>query len=71
MKTATIEHIQITTCIRQCYYYNNSMDGMECKHPYWNGKGYENMIIEHGIPIPAKCPLRKGKVVIEVALYRE
>lgn len=41
------------------------MDGMECRHPYFDELGaYENMIIDHEHVIPKKCPLRKEPLEI-------
>lgn len=58
----------IKRCIHVCPFYNRSMDGMECAHPYFDDKGsYENMIItqENGTNfIPPKCPLRKEELRI-------
>jgi len=51
----------IKSCIKRCQFYGASMDGMECRHPFWDNKGaYENMIISHNDPngIPLRCPLR-------------
>ena len=52
----------------ECYFYHVTMDGMECSHPYWNGKGaYDNMIItqDNKLTFPDKCPLLKEPLVIE------
>lgn len=61
--------IKVTRCKNVCPFYGNSMDGMECNHPHWEGKGaYENMIITQtnsiGGNIPEKCPLREDKLTI-------
>lgn len=58
----------IIRCI-DCPFNDNSMDGMECNHPYWKEKGaYENMIInaENKYKIPDKCPLKKTSVIIKL-----
>lgn len=44
MKTKNI----ITNCYSRCPFFKNSMDGIECSHPYWDEKNpYDNMIITH------------------------
>lgn len=58
------ETVKITGCYQKCPFYEVSMDGMQCNHPYWIDKGaYANMIISQeysrgGDKIPKKCPLR-------------
>ena len=54
--------------MHSCDFYGNSMDGMECNHPYFDKKdAYDNMIISQSDrgKIPEKCPLRKENLVIE------
>ena len=36
MKTKNI----ITYCYSRCPFFKNSMDGMECSHPYWDEKKF-------------------------------
>ncbi len=60
-------NIKVESCVHACHFYNSSMDGMECMHPYFEDKGtYENMIITHenrGVGnFPEKCPLRREEV---------
>ena len=60
---------EITKCYHSCPFFGNSMDGMECNHPYWKDKGsYENMIITQDNSrdgkIPEKCPLRNEDLTI-------
>ena len=49
------------------------MDGMECRHPYWEGKGaYTNMIITQNNSksrVPEECPLRHmdGAVTVQLS----
>lgn len=62
-----IKHIK--QCLHHCPFYENTMDGMNCGHPYWNNKGaYESMIINTSNSsngkIPEKCPLRKESLEI-------
>ena len=58
------KEIKITQCYQSCPFFGKSMDGMECKHPYWEDKNpYENMIITQNNSMdgqfPEKCPLKK------------
>ncbi len=63
------ELIEVERCIHGCPFFQTSMDGMECGHPYWDSKGpYENLIINTGDIIPNKCPLRQGPMVQEIRL---
>ena len=59
---------EVKGCIHKCDFFNITMDGMECDHPYFNDKGaYDNMIIsqkDYG-GIPLRCPLRKENLVVE------
>ena len=53
-----------------CLFFRNTMDGMECGHPYYDDKeAYKNHIIDidnrHGIP--DKCPLRRDDLMIKVS----
>lgn len=64
-----VKEIKITRCYHQCPFFGNSMDGMQCNHPYWEDKGtYENMIITHvnskDGKIPGVCPLRNEQLTI-------
>jgi len=71
-ETGMRKEIGVTQCIQHCDFYGNSMDGMECNHPYFDDKvAYENMIISQSDrgSIPKKCPLRKGILIIEY--YKE
>jgi hypothetical protein len=58
------KEIVINECFNKCPFFGVSMDGMECQHPYWDDKCYENMIITHDNSkngnVPEKCPLRKN-----------
>lgn len=63
------KEIKITGCYHSCSFYGNSMDGMQCNHPYWEDKGaYVNMIITQDNSrdgnIPEKCPLRNEQLTI-------
>ena len=63
------KEIKIKECYHSCPFFGTSMDGMECKHPYWKDKGaYENMIITQDNSrdgnIPEKCPLKNGQLTI-------
>ncbi len=56
-------------CYHSCPFFGTSMDGMECRHPYWKDKGaYENMIITQDNSrdgkIPEKCPLHNDNLQI-------
>jgi len=56
---------EIKSC-KDCEFFGKSMDGMECKHPYFKDiKDYSNMIISQdniiNHTIPEKCPLKKEK----------
>ena len=67
--------IEITGCYQRCQFYGESMDGMQCDHPYWADKGaYDNMIItqenSRGGNIPEKCPLRAKSLNIIWKLER-
>lgn len=68
--------IKITRCYRSCPFFGNSMDGMQCNHPYWEGKGaYANMIITHDNSrdgnIPEKCPLKTEQLTSVYKLTRK
>lgn len=68
-----INEVKINECYHSCPFFGVSMDGMECKHPYWKDKGaYQNMIITHENSrdgrIPEKCPLKKEELVIKYKL---
>ena len=63
------KEIKITGCYHSCSFFGNSMDGMQCNHPYWKDKGaYENMIItqvnSRDGKIPEKCPLKNEQLTI-------
>lgn len=64
------KEVEVTRCYNGCPFFGNSMDGMQCNHPYWKDKGaYANMIItqcntKNG-RIPDKCPLRKEQLTID------
>jgi len=62
---------EIKKCINVCPFFNNTMDGMECNHPYFDNRthGYANMIIQQTDKktIPLKCPLRKESLTIILA----
>jgi hypothetical protein len=34
--------IKIVGCWNSCPFYGNTMDGMQCNHPYWKDKGLNN-----------------------------
>ena len=56
---------EIKSC-KDCEFFGKSMDGMECKHPFFKDiKDYSNMIISQdniiNHTIPEKCPLKKEK----------
>ena len=51
------EQIEIKNCYHSCPFYGNSMDGMQCNHPYWKDKEpYDNMIITHENSMDGKIP---------------
>ena len=63
------KEIKITGCYHSCSFFGNSMDGMQCNHPYWKDKGaYENMIITQDNSrdgkIPEECPLKNEQLTI-------
>jgi hypothetical protein len=61
---------EISQCSK-CPFWGNSMDGMECRHPYWESKAaYENMIITQSNvgSIPKECPLKNESVTTIVRL---
>ena len=63
------KEIKITGCKHWCPFFGISMDGMECNHPYFDDKGaYDNMIIDHEVDIPTRCPLRKEPLDIHYKL---
>ncbi len=63
-----IEEVKVKACAT-CEFKHASMDGMECTHPYWDGKGaYKNMIISHDIKVSEKCPLRDYPLIIKYIL---
>jgi len=60
--------ITVDNC-RFCDFFGNSMDGMECRHPYFEKKApYKNMIITQdniqNNNTPEKCPLRGDPLTI-------
>lgn len=72
--------LEIHSCGHQCVFYTNTMDGMQCDHPYWADKNnwgengaYSNMIItqdhihEDG-KMPKECPLRKEDLTLHFKL---
>jgi len=64
---------KISQCYQSCPFFGVSMDGMFCKHPYWEGKdAYANMIITQDNSkngdIPEKCPLKKSDLTIKYKL---
>lgn len=65
---------KIKDCFHSCPFFGNSMDGMECNHPYWKDKGaYENMIITRNNNdgnVPEKCPLRDEQLIITYKLEK-
>ena len=65
----------VTSCWKKCPFYQESMDGMECGHPYWKDKpAYENSIIthenSHDGKVPKECPLRAKPLFIKYKLRR-
>jgi hypothetical protein len=74
LRHTPINHVVkvVDECVFRCPYFNASMDGMECRHPYFAGKGYENMIITHANGgqgrIPPKCPLKESAVTTVIRL---
>jgi hypothetical protein len=67
------KEIKIKECFHRCPFFGNSMDGMQCNHPYWENKGaWENMIINQqnsrGGNIPEKCPLKNEQLIITYKL---
>ena len=67
---------EITGCFHNCSFYNRSMDGMECDHPYFRDKpSYSNMIIEQKHIstnlIPEKCPLLSENLRITYYIRKE
>jgi hypothetical protein len=68
-----IELKEIDRCYSSCPFFGNSMDGMECRHPFWDNKpAYENMIITHDNSkngdIPEKCPLKYDFLIVNYKL---
>lgn len=65
--------ININRCINECPFFESTMDGMQCGHPYWEGKeAYDNMIITwdnggHG-KIPPLCPLKQENLTVKYQL---
>lgn len=64
---------KIKQCFHSCPFFGNSMDGMQCNHPYWDDKEpYDNMIITQDNSrdgkIPEKCPLKKSDLTINYKL---
>lgn len=64
---------KISGCQNRCPFFNSTMDGMECVHPYWEDKnGYDNMIItqqnSRNGKVPEKCPLRIEDLTIKYKL---
>lgn len=67
--------IEIKECGHGCPFFGNSMDGMQCDHPYWIGKdAYANMIINqdniYGGRVPEKCPLKSEDLTIHFKLNK-
>jgi len=61
----------VKECFHGCPFFGGGKE-MECDHPYWDGKGYANMIItqdnSHG-RVPDECPLREGGIKIVKYVY--
>lgn len=69
------KEIKITGCSHSCPFFGNSMDGMQCNHPYWEYRGaYENMIITQNNSgdgkVPELCPLKGEQLTITYSLHR-
>jgi len=67
--------IEVKRCYNSCPFFGSTIDGMECKHPFWDDKpSYDNMIITQnnsmGGIIPMKCPLRKEYLTINYKLKK-
>jgi len=75
-----VKEEMVIGCYHSCYFFGTSMDGMYCKHPYFEDKGaYENMIISQNNSkdgnIPKKCPLRNNiigdtEIVFKIKLFQ-
>ena len=70
--------IEIKEC-RSCPLFGSQSQEMYCGHPFWENKGYENMIITQDniygdrngkVSIPEKCPLRKEYLTIYYKLVK-
>ena len=69
------QQITIKECYHRCPFFQTTMDGMECGHPFWKDKGaYDNMIITHENSkgrVPDKCPLLKEALTVTYELNVE
>lgn len=70
-----VNNQKVNGCYHECHFFGNNMDGMYCKHPYFDNKGvYENMIITQENSkngnIPEQCPLRDGstEIILRISL---
>jgi len=59
----------INNCYNNCIFFGKNMEGMECRHPYFETQpAYSGMIItsDNAIngEIPVECPLRKEELTI-------
>jgi hypothetical protein len=59
----------IDNCYKNCIFFGKNMEGMECRHPYFDTQpSYSGMIITSENvrigEIPEECPLRKEEVTV-------
>ncbi len=58
--------VLIKRCIQTCPFFVGKPE-MNCDHPFFDGKGYDGMIITHEngtTGYPKKCPLRGEELVV-------
>ena len=60
--------IVISQCRPTCPFFWEGQDGMECQHPYWDGKDFtERMIItmdNSHMRVPDECPLLEEPITV-------
>lgn len=59
----------IDTCYKNCPFFGRNMEGIECRHPYFDSKpAYSGMIITidniRNHEIPEECPLKIEETII-------
>lgn len=65
--------ITVNSCYKSCIFFGKNMEGMECRHPYFDTKpAYSGMIITSDNvmngEIPKECPLRTEETTIVLKL---